>query len=265
MKKTLYIMIMCTIAIMTGCTQEMDMPSESTDRILLTLATDTQYANESRTMNDETGSTPLTRATTIGRYVIEFYTDEACTTPANVFGTTNHKEQASAEFTLALDKNQSYHCLLWADNGDGTYNTDNLKAVTLIDDKQPTEAYCATAVLSIQPTQAITLKHAVALITLKDKNGVEAGKILNLKYSHYTQFNVVDNTVAIPKDVNNNITTTQTAANETIATFYMLAPQIRDTFEFTFNYNNEGVKTIDILPFQKNYSTNVTGTYAKVP
>lgn len=265
MKKILYIMTLCTIAIATGCTQEMDIPSESANQVTLTLATDVQYANEVQPVNNATNSTSQTRATTIGRYVIAVYTDEACTAPANVFGTTNRKEQANAEFMLSLHKDRTYHCLLWADMGDGTYNAESLKAVTLVDGKQPTDAYCAKTTLSTQPAQAVTLKHAVALITLKDKNGVEADKILNLQYSHYTQFNVADNTVATLKDVNSNITTAQTVANETIATFYMLAPQVREIFELTFNYNNEGAKTVDTLPFQKNYNTNVTGTYAKVP
>lgn len=265
MKKIFYIIILCTIAIATGCTQEMDMPSGSAEQVMLTLTTDVQYANEAQPMDNKTNSSSQTRATTIARYIMEVYTDEACTVPANVFGATNRKEQASAEFMLTLHKDQTYHCLLWADMGDGAYNANALQTVILADGKQPTEAYCAKAVLSAQPAQAIALKHAVALITLKDKNGVEAGKILNLKYSQYTQFNVADNTVSVPKDVDSNITTTQTAANEVIATFYMLAPQVKTTFEFTFNYNNEGAKTLDILPLQKNYNTHVAGTYAKVP
>lgn len=262
MKKILFA-IMCMGVILTGCTQEIDTPSESMEQVTLTLVADMQYDNEAMLVNAVTNKISQIRVATIDRYAIEVYTDEACTAPANIFGTTNHKEQTSADFKLTLDKTKTYYCLLWADEGNSAYDTGNLKTVKLSTGKQPSDAYCAKAPLSMKSAQTIALKRAVALISLKDKNGVEADKALHLKYAQFTKFNVMDKTAAELKNVERNVTTVQTGAGETITTFYLLAPQVKTTFEFTFDYNAEGEKTIDNIPLQANYTTSVKGIYAK--
>lgn len=258
MNKILYY-IMCAVLLLAGCTEETDaLLPQSTGKVTVSMTADTQYANESAPM-------ATTRATTISRYVMEVYTDEGCTIPAPVFEDNgNHKEQTSADFVLTLDKKQSYHCLLWADAGDGVYTVTDLKAVTLTDaTKEASEAYYAKAALEHKDTQTVTLKRAVTLVRLKDKNGVDAGKTLNLKYSQPSQLNLQTGAITQETQVSRTITTQQTAAGEVITEFYMPASQAKTSFSLTFNYDGEGEEVVADIPLQANYTTGVTGEYKK--
>lgn len=258
MNKILYY-IMCAVLLLAGCTEETDaLLPQSTGKVTVSMTADTQYANESAPM-------ATTRATTISRYVMEVYTDEGCTIPAPVFEDNgNHKEQTSADFVLTLDKKQSYHCLLWADAGDGVYTVTNLKAVTLADaTKEASEAYYAKAALEHKDTQTVTLKRAVTLVRLKDKNGVDAGKTLNLKYSQPSQLNLQTGAITQETQISRDVTTQQTAAGEVITEFYMPASQAKTSFSLTFNYDGEGEEVVADIPLQANYTTGVTGEYKK--
>lgn len=258
MNKILYY-IMCAILLLAGCTEETDtLLPQSTGKVTVSMTADTQYVNESAPM-------ATTRATTISRYVMEVYTDESCTIPAPVFEDNgNHKEQTSADFVLTLNKNQSYHCLLWADAGDGVYTVTDLKAVTLADaTKEASEAYYAKAALEHKDAQTVTLKRAVTLVRLKDKNGVDAGKTLNLKYSQPSQLNLQTGAITQETQVSRNVTTQQTAAGEVITEFYMPASQAKTSFSLTFNYDGEGEEVVTDIPLQANYTTGVTGEYKK--
>lgn len=258
MNKILYY-IMCAVLLLAGCTEETDtLLPQSTGKVTVSMTADTQYANESAPM-------ATTRATTISRYVMEVYTDEGCTIPAPVFADNgNHKEQTSADFVLTLDKNQSYHCLLWADAGDGVYTVTDLKAVTLADaTKEASEAYYAKAALEHKDAQTVTLKRAVTLVKLKDKNGVDAGKTLNLKYSQPSQLNLQTGAITQETQISRDVTTQQTAAGEVITEFYMPASQAETSFSLTFNYDGEGEEVVADIPLQANYTTGVTGEYKK--
>ena len=264
MKRILYI-IMCVTALLTGCTEEIDTMREGMSEVTLTLATDSQYANETEPM------AKTRSAITMNRYVMEIYTDEACTEKANLFnnGTTHRKQQTTPDFSLTLDRSKTYYCLFWADDGSNlSYRVSNLKNVSIgYPTILATLAYAGKTVISNNSgTLTVTLRRAVAQVVLKDLNGVEAGKTLQLSYPQSANFNVATGKVSGTNYMSPTTTTTATTAGGEITHFYMLAPrEEKAEFELKFKYAEQNWQTISNIPLQANYTTNVTGHYKVVP
>ena len=84
-------------------------------------------------------------ATGIEQYVIEVYSDDTYTTPSNIFGegasATNQATSTDGTFSLVLDRTAEYYCLFWADKDAEAYNTQSLKAVTIVSGKTAAEAW----------------------------------------------------------------------------------------------------------------------------
>lgn len=256
MNKILYYMI-CAVLLLASCTEEMDIQlSQGTEKVIVSVAADTQYTNVSTPM-------ATTRSTTMSRYIMEVYADADYSIPAKVLQNGVYRRvQTTSEFVLALNKDVNYYCLLWADTGDGCYNADDLKSISLCDNtKAVSEAYYAKITLGKENAQKVTLKRAVAQVKLKDKNDVEAGKILNLQYSEPSQLNLLTGEVNQERQTERRVSTLQTDANGVMAEFYMLAPPKETKFSLTFNYSSEEPKVVSDIPFQANYITEVTGNY----
>lgn len=256
MNKILYYMI-CAVLLLASCTEEMDMQlSQGTEKVIVSVAADTQYTNVSTPM-------ATTRSTTMSRYIMEVYADADYSIPAKVLQNGVYRRvQTTSEFVLALNKDADYYCLLWADTGDGCYNANDLKNISLCENtKAVSEAYCAKTILGKGNAQTVTLKRAVAQVKLKDKTGVDAGKTLVLQYSEPSQLNLSTGNFTQERQTERNVVTKQTDANGVLTEFYMLAPQTEEKFSLTFNYSGEEPKVVSAISFQANYITEVTGNY----
>lgn len=256
MNKILYYMI-CAVLLLASCTEEMDMQlSQGTEKVIVSVAADTQYTNVSTPM-------ATTRSTAMSRYIMEVYADADYSIPAKVLQNGVYRRvQTTSEFVLALNKDADYYCLLWADTGDGCYNANDLKNISLCDNtKAVSEAYCAKTALRKENAQTVTLKRAVAQVKLKDKTGVDAGKTLVLQYSEPSQLNLATGEVTQERQTERDVVTKQTDANGVLTEFYMLATQTKENFSLTFNYSSEEPKVVSNISFQANYITEVTGNY----
>lgn len=259
MKKILY--IMSAVLLMAGCTKtelENDQRIGSQD-VVLSVSPDLSYGDG--TMEPMDADTRTGGTVTVNNYVLEVYTkSDYSDTPAR---TTN----TSGNFKLTLDRTKEYYCLLWADNDNTNYNTENLKAVTLNSGKRPIEAFFGkTTIGGASATLSVTLKRAVAKINLCDKNGMEAGKSVNLKYSYLPTFNTVTGTVsgeAVAQDY--SITSVASAAGESFGSFWMLAPAgASSTLDLTFKVEDEAeTTTVTDITYQANYLTNIKGKYVE--
>ena len=206
----------------------------------------------------------MTRGTvSVNNYVLELYSEDTYTNKVDT------KTSTDGDFALTLDRTKDYYALLWADNDEAIYNTTNLKAVTLNDTKRPIEAFFGkTTIRGANTTLSVSLKRATAKINLCDKNGVEAGKKVNLQYSHYPAFNTVTGAVlgtAISE--NYDITSVATVANGAFGSFWMLAPTTASsTFDLTFKAADEAeATTVENITYQANHRTNVKGQYVEPP
>ena len=175
------------------------------------------------------------------------------------------KTSEDGSFTLNLDRTKDYYALLWADNDNTIYNTADLKAVTLKADKKPIEAFFGkTTISGKSSTINVSLKRAVAKIQLCDKNGMEAGKSVNLKYSHLPTFNTATGAVsgtAVAEDY--DITSVAATAGKPFGDFWLLAPATASsTLDLTFQVSGEAAAPpVSDIPSQSNHRTNVTGPH----
>lgn len=265
MKRILYL-IVCMTALLTGCTDEMDTMQGGISEVTLTLATDAQYANDTEPM------AKTRAAVTMNRYVMEIYTDEACTEQANVFdnGTTHRKQQTTADFSLTLDRSKTYYCLFWADEGTSpAYTVSKLQNVSFnmyfAKAYDAPMAYAGKAVIdgAHDGISTVTLRRAVAQVVLNDIAGMEPGQELTLDYFQPNVFNVATGSVSGSYERNPTVTIKAGAGPYR---FCMLAPRNEPThFKLNYKYAAQNYQAIDNIPTQANYITNVTGHFRFMP
>lgn len=261
MKKILYIVCAVLVGVLASCSNSE--PEVTDDTSALQPIRINVYTNQANT-----------RATThdgINRFAIEVYADDAYTTAANVFedGTTNKETNDTGVFNMILDKNKTYYCLFWADNGD-SYTISDLQAVTLATDKTTTEAFYGTSTITTAvKEQSVTLKRAVGKITLTETKALAAGT-LTVKYNEKPGFNVL-----IAKATGTETERTATMNIETVvnagATFgdaiYAFADADQKALqdvEFTFQIPGiaaEPTFKVTNIPLQANYTTNIKGHF----
>ncbi len=255
MKNIIY--ITGAILLMVGCAKtELENESQMGGQsITLTVTPDFSYADGTmEPMGIETrGTVP------VNNYILEIYTT------SDYSDTPTQKISTDGKFSLTLDRTKVYHCLLWADNDKTVYNTENLKAVTLNNNKLPIEAFFGNAIINgASSTLKISLKRAVAKINLCNKNDMEAGKSVNLKYSLSPTFNTIDSTISGTAVVQSyNITSVASVAGESFGSFWLLAnPKTKSTFDLTFQVDGD-VKPTEVtgITYQANSKTNVKGKY----
>lgn len=213
----------------------------------------------------------ITRATTTiapARYVMEVWSEDG-TTAENVFedGTKNRAEITTGNsFTVVLDQTKAYTCLFWADDNTA-YDATTLKAIALKAGQEVTEAYHAKATVPTGKNPAITvsLKRAVAKVTLTETGTLEAGKNLTATYAQLPQFSVLDGqAMGTPEDNTYTATLAADALTGQVAQFYLLATTEQSLTNFSFVYNDEAPKTVSNVPVQQNYVTNIKGSYSSL-
>lgn len=262
MKKIIHTLLMgATIALM-GCSKDnTEAPILNTAPTVFTLCT-------------ENTSTRATTAVAPTRYVMEVYSADG-TTPENIFGDgTNHAQTTTGNsFSVVFDQEKAYTCLFWADGATSaevtseTYDATNLKAVSIRPGQAATEAYFSKVTIDKGkiPAVTVTLKRAVAKITLTETAGVEPGQQLTATYQHHPCFNVLEGQAwGRMEDASY---TTQTATGTTpytLATFYVLGKTDKELVDFTFTYAAETPKLVTNVPLRMNYVTNINGEYSSL-
>ena len=215
-------------------------------------------------------------ATGIEQYVIEVYSDDTYTTPSNIFGegasATNQATSTDGTFSLVLDRTAEYYCLFWADKDAEAYNTQSLKAVTIVSGKTAAEAWYGTKTISAKESAlTVTLKRAVAKINLMETGKLDAGKTLTATFNEPTIFNVADATANTNLSRTETITIAQAIDGSTTPVrinptdIFTLAPvATKYVAKVTFKYGDEDEFDVDNVPFKANFATNIKGHYTSV-
>ena len=213
-------------------------------------------------------------ATGVDRFAIEVYTDAAYTTAANVFeGGKSATTSSNGTFTMTLDKNQEYHCLLWADKaGAEVYDLTSLKTVTLKSGKAPVEAWQGKLDIAegTNGTLSTTLTRSVAKITLLETGKLEAGT-LTMTFDQNTKFDVsastTNTTVSRTETINFTAISTAVPAGSKLnaSDIFVLASTVdAEQPTLTFQITGETEKTeVSNVPLKANYNTNIKGHYSK--
>ena len=252
------------VAVFTAaCTNEQEfIREEASQQVTVSLSAETNYVDEQQPISSMNAVNRTASTAILSRYVVEVYADEACQTPVYVFGSTNHKEQSTPDFQLTLDRTKKYTCLFWADdNLTSIYDVSTLIPIKLRANQLPGEGFYAKVTIDgVSTTQSATMRRAVSKIIVSDKKGVEAGQTLLLKYSQSSTFNLADGTVGTPVNTETSIITTATVADGEVAAFYLLSTSTVERFSLTFNYNSQGEKKVENIPFQANHRTHVKGS-----
>lgn len=222
------------------------------------------------------------------RYVMEVYVRDPGTGNYLKSGSQSIKyvSNASEQVSFAVPKQtQKYKCVFWADFYDGTnpsnnaFNTDDLTNVTTLQDK-PTEAYEAfyAVTAEIEPTgtttQNITLKHAVAKVSLLTTSTIKDCKYAKISYGGGTAFNAMTGEVNASRTETFGVRIDNTAATVdkpyTLHYFYFFAPKDKQLLVTVSGTLHESAdKTTDIIrsfkvanvPLQSNYVTNLKGAF----
>lgn len=265
MKKQIIVSMLTVAAVFCSCSKQDDLSQ--------TLGNDEQQVTFTLSAADV--QTRAKTEVTLNRYVMEVYTDAACTVAANVFEgeTSNHKEQtgeAAATFKLTLNSKNIYYCLFWADDdvAAAVYDVASLQKVTLIDKATPLEGFHAMlTVTKAQANHPVKLTRAVAKVTLNEKDKIKASSSLKTTYDRCNSFNVATATAGDAKNV--EITTPiadavsgTEAAPKKLDEFFTFASASGETVNFSFTLNSEPAKEVTNVPLKTNFVTNIKGEFS---
>ncbi len=263
MKKYIHILCAVLTVVFASCSQsEIGDEAPQSKQTILKVAADQ-------------GLNTRAEANGVSHYFVEVYTDNAYSKVANVFsnGTTNKATCSDGSFSMILDKNLDYYCLLWADR-DATsevYTTSSLKAVTLVGGKAPVEAWQGTLTIAKgTTTPSALLKRAVAKITLLETGTLKAGT-LTMAFKQNTVFDVSAGATKTEADRTESITMSAidvaVPAGKKINTsdIFVLASTIdaeQPTLTFQITGETEGT-SVSNVPLKANFNTNIKGHYSK--
>lgn len=262
MKKYIYILCAMLTAAFTSCNNNDLVPEADGTAQQVTLQ-----------VTPDQGLSTRAAATGVDRFAIEVYSDATYTTPANVFGDKNATTSTNGSFTMTLDKNQEYHCLLWADkDGSAVYDLTSLKAVTLQPGKAPVEAWQGKLDIAkgTNGTLTATLTRSVAKITLLETGTLKAGT-LTMAFKQNTVFDVSAGTTKTEADRTESITMSAidvaVPAGKKINTndIFVLASTVdaeQPTLTFQITGETEGT-SVSNVPLKANFNTNIKGHYSK--
>lgn len=263
MKKQIFLSMLTVAALFCSCSKQDD-PSQPADtaprQLTFTLSAD-----------DADASTRAMTTVTLTRYVMEVYTDVSCTQQANVFDneTSYRKEQTTPTFIITLHNRNRYYCLFWADNAAAAvYDVTTLKAVTLKSGATPQEGYYAMlTVTEAQANHSVTLRRAVAKVTLNETDKIKPSSSLKTVYARHTNFNVSTATAGNAQSVE-IITPISDTVNGTsdapvrLAEFYTFAATGGEIGTFRFTLNSEPVKEVTNIPLKANSITHLKGEFS---
>ncbi len=227
--------------------------------------------------------------TTVNRFICELYEGNDVTST----GTPTRIEQDNAQFSVLLKKNTDYVMLLWADNGtaaDGTedgnyYDASDLKkvrpSVGTTDKCDEIAFYACKSITttSIDGIDDVTLNRAVAKVCLYETGLIQPGSSLTVEYTPAETFNVASGTTTVAAqtrkltyELTDGVQSPVSSTGKEIARFYVLAPEKGkaerlDNLKFTLsepdgNITKETPKSINNVPLQANYVTNIRGEFS---
>lgn len=264
MKKYISLFMLAIAAMLASCSQNEELTANENNNL------------KTVTFSLQTGEMQTRATATIDRYVMEVYTADG--TAANVFdGSTNHKEQTTADFSIKLDATKNYTCLFWADNGAADiYDVSSLKTVTLKEGKQAIEQsyYGALSVSGNTASYSVTMTHAVGRISLMEHDRINAGSTLTMTYVPNASFNVADGSVIAGSQTATDISITTAIDNASKATAntyvdvftcYMLAPSTQQLLNFNFSLAegaNTTTKSVSNVPVKCNVTTKIGGEFS---
>ncbi|MFI3265401.1 MAG: hypothetical protein SNG38_08935 [Rikenellaceae bacterium] len=247
MKK--YILTLCAAALtMISCVKSIDETMTTDGQIVAQLQISTSDA--------------ATRADDGARYAVEAYYDVNYTTPANVFanGYESRTVSTSSSIDMIISSAKEYYFLIWADNGT-SYDVEDLKSVSLIEDEQMSEAWQGTlSIINGDATSyTATLKRAVGKVNFVETEELAAGT-LTVTFDSYAGFNV-----AIGSTAGDETTFTYDYLFSEAVTgllneepVYVFAPV---TYSNVIDFNM-GDLVVSNIPVQANYITTLSGHFS---
>lgn len=267
MKRILYALCVVFTVVFTSCNQDEFDTVATGEAVTLTVSVDE-------------GVMPRSTDPTVDRYVIEVYTDNACTVAANVFPDgKNSAVNSTGAFSMILDRSKAYYCLLWADKGASTsYTVSNLKAVELVSGQKAAEAWHGKVTIEAGTTAALSavLKRAVSTLSLLETGVVMEHSALTLTFQQPTQFNVLAATASNLGSFSETIDLSAGASGSVVApvklnptNLYVLASAaaaIVTDLTFTMATNERAEPSFEVanVPLQANYMTNIKGHYTNL-
>lgn len=260
-KLTALMALSALLALSNGCQKAETELSPETTEVTFNLAVDNSMATRS---GDDA---------TITRYIMEIYTDISS-------GYDSRVEQATGSFTVTLKEDEEYDILFYADYGtaegnDNEYNATSLKALQVA--KQPTMPCFAGSVNFTYDSEAApadktylnpTLTHAVSQVNFVqgDEDFAGDGNTLTVTLPQTFSYNAATGEVSEIASTETTLSFSdigQNNSNQTIGQSYIFANPSAQTIMqgVKIQFNNEEEKSLDNVPFQMNYKTNISGLF----
>lgn len=190
--------------------------------------------------------------------------------------------QTSTQFTVkGLEKGKQYTVNFWADydeatSTDPTYDVKWMNWVQLNKQsedgpyKPMTMAYCGSIVITAggQESYNVKLKRAVAQVKLlQNKTMVGNGEKISVAYQSKNYYDVntlapAENATAEDNTYEVTVPSEELLEGQEVGSFLVFAPKEEASLlSLTIKKDEEDLKTIDNVPLQANYQTNIKGDF----
>ena len=187
--------------------------------------------------------------------------------------------QNNGNFTIpGLVNGQEYTVYFWADYGDGTYNVEWPNWVSLNDGKEIGMAYCGHTTITLgeqTDAYAITLKRAVAQVTLTQKDAASAtgAPWTKISFNRYNVYNAKTGECAgDATEQKLSLDPADLTAGQQLFQFYVFAPEAGYTTNFKITNGDDWtdgdnvlhtnpIATISNVPLKANFKTSITGNF----
>lgn len=267
MKKKQLFMMLGMVAMLASCSQDELGGAQSGGTATITATVDNGISTRASTFD--------TDDVKIDRCLLEVYGPDGNIVGSQVAGTPG-ADGTTFTFTVGgLDPDVQYDYLFWADNEEAAAYGGSLKERALADGADLTQALAFQGKIEdATPANAtdVTLKHAVAKVTLKTTGAMGTGDKVTLNIPDVADtWNVLDGTAAGSATETYAYTLTSAIAQPQdaaeVTTFYVPAPVLGTTSDMTLNYANasgskSGSTTVTNVPLKADYRTVLKGDVA---
>lgn len=267
MKKKQLFMMLGMAAMLASCSQDELGGAQSGGTATITATVDNGISTRASTFD--------TDDVKIDRCLLEVYGPDGNIVGSQVAGTPG-ADGTTFTFTVGgLDPDVQYDYLFWADNEEAAAYGGSLKERALADGADLTQALAFQGKIEdATPANAtdVTLKHAVAKVTLKTTGAMGTGDKVTLNIPDVADtWNVLDGTAAGSATETYAYTLTSAIAQPQdaaeVTTFYVPAPVLGTTSDMTLNYANasgskSGSTTVTNVPLKADYRTVLKGDVA---
>ena len=266
MKKNISFWILGIAAMLASCSQdEVLQGMDNSGGVTITA----QLSESMRTRAVTDGVTEENKG--IDNYRLEvYYKDE---NGDFVKDETLTQTKADGIFSVKLDKQKTYKFYCWADEGDeSAYNSEDLSAITLKDNKVPTIAHRGVSdEVSGSTTNAIEIqmKHAVTKVVLKTTAPLSANstKISTNTCNSYSAISdIYSGSTEVESVVGptENITSASTDNPADVLSFYLLVGKETNTVTVRYtttanDFSNPYTLQLNNVPFEADYRTILVG------